>query len=180
MDAGGLPHLLMGSVAEAIFRSATCPVLTVGPHVTRKPFHDFTVDNILFPTDLGEHAQFAAQYALSVAQESSADLTFLHVVPLEEVSRGDQPSVVERSFKKLDKIVPAEAREWCKPKLVVEVGDPVKELLAFAGTERPDLIVLGLPAGKKFNGHFRTGVTYNIVAGAPCPVLTVRDLTNQD
>jgi nucleotide-binding universal stress UspA family protein len=63
---------------------------------------------------------------------------------------------------------------------VVEVGDPVKELLAYAETERPDLIVLGLPAGKKFNGHFRTGVTYNIIAGAPCPVLTVRDVVSNN
>ncbi len=37
----GLQHLLLGSTAEAIVRSATCPVLTVGPHVTTRPYHDF-------------------------------------------------------------------------------------------------------------------------------------------
>ena len=47
-------------------------------------------------------------------------------------------------------------------------------------TERPDLIVLGLPADKKFNGHFRTSVTYKIVSSAPCPVLTVRDLRSDN
>ncbi|HEY5029746.1 MAG TPA: universal stress protein [Candidatus Angelobacter sp.] len=71
--------------------------------------------------------------------------------------------------------IPAEAKDWCKPAFVVEVGDPAKELLRFAATERPDLIVLGLSAGKKFNSHFRTGVTYTIVSSAPCPVLTMRD-----
>jgi hypothetical protein len=35
--------------------------------------------------------------------------------------------------------------------------------------ERPDLIVLGLPWGKKFNGAFHSSVTYNLIAGAPCP-----------
>ena len=172
----GLKHFLMGSVAEAIFRNATCPVLTVGPHVTVRPYHDFSVEKILFPTDLGAHAEFATQYALSVAQENRAQVTFMHVVPLDEAFQHDRTQLVADASKKLETLLPEEAKLWCKPELVVEVGDPVKELLGYAEVERPDLIVLGLPAGKKFNGHFRSGVTYNIVAEAPCPVLTVRDV----
>jgi nucleotide-binding universal stress UspA family protein len=172
----GLQHILMGSIAEAIFRSATVPVLTVGPHVTVRPYQDFKAEKILFPTDLGEHAEFATQYALSVAQDNNAQITFMHVVTLDEAFQRDRAELVNTSFNKLQKLIPPEANEWCKPELKVEIGDPVKELLGFAEAERPDLIVLGLPAGKKFNSHFRTGVTYNIVASAPCPVLTVRDI----
>lgn len=174
----GLSHLLLGSTAEAIVRSATCPVLTVGPHVNTRPSHDFSVENILFPTDLGAHAEFGAQYALSVAQDSCAGVTFMHVITQEEAFQRDRHALVETTYQKLNRIAPPDAKEWCKPDFVVEVGEPVKELLAFAETERPDLIVLGLPAGKKFNGHFRSSVTYNLIAGAPCPVLTVRDVTN--
>jgi len=172
----GLKHLLMGSVAEAIFRHATCPVLTVGPHVTVRPSHDFAAEKILFPTDLGAHAEFATQYALSFAQEGKAEVTFMHVVSLDDAFQHDRAELVNDSYKKLEKLVPEEAKQWCKPELVVEVGDPAKELLGFAATERPDMIVLGLPADKKFNGHFRSSVTYNLIAGAPCPVLTVRDV----
>ena len=171
----GLKHLLMGSVAEAIFRAATCPVLTVGPHVTVRPYHDFKVEKILFPTDLGTHAEFATHYALSVAQENHAQITFMHVVTLEEAFQHDRTPLVTDAYKKLETLLPEDAKQWCQPALVVEVGDPAKELLGFAETERPDLIVLGLPAGKKFNGNFTSGVTYNIVAQSPCPVLTVRD-----
>jgi nucleotide-binding universal stress UspA family protein len=176
----GLKHFLLGSVAEAIFRSATCPVLTVGPHVAVRPYQDFKAEKILVPTDLGTHAEFAAQYALSVAQENRAQITFMHVVTLEEAFQHDSSPLMNTAFAKLKKLLPQDAKEWCEPALKVEVGDPVKELLGYAETERPDLIVLGLPAGKKFNGHFRTGVTYNIVASAPCPVLTVRDLACND
>ncbi|HSK45396.1 MAG TPA: universal stress protein [Candidatus Binatia bacterium] len=174
----GLTHLLMGSVAEAIFRNATCPVLTVGPHVTVRPSHDFKAENILFPTDLGAHAEFATQYALSIAQESRAQVTFMHVVSLEDAFQRDRAELVASSYKKLETLVPAEAEKWCKPELVVEVGDTVKELLGFAESERPDMIVLGLPAGKKFNGGFHSSVTYNLIAKAPCPILTVRDILN--
>lgn len=176
----GLKHFLMGSVAEAVFRHATCPVLTVGPHVTVRPYHDFKAEKILFPTDLGPHAEFATQYALSVAQESKSQVTFMHVVTLEEAFQRDRAPLVAESFKKLETLLPQDAKEWCQPELVVEVGDPVKELLGYANTERPDLIVLGLPAGKKFNGAFHTSVTYNLIAQAPCPVLTVRDVVNND
>jgi nucleotide-binding universal stress UspA family protein len=176
----GLKHFIMGSIAEGIFRNATCPVLTVGPHVTARPYHDFKVENILFPTDLGHHAQFATQYALSVAEESHAHITFMHVISQDEALQNDRVALVEKAYQKLSKIVPAEAKDWCKPGFVVEVGDPTKELVSYAETERPDLIVLGLPAKKKFNGQFRKSVTYNIVTDAPCPVLTVRDAWNEN
>ncbi len=176
----GLKHLFMGSVAEEILRKATCPVLTVGPHVTIRPSHDFKAENILFPTDLGAHAEFATQYALSVAQESRAQITFMHVVSVQEAFQRDRTNLVADTYKKLGTLVPAEAKQWCKPEMVVEVGDTVKELLAFAESERPDMIVLGLPAGKKFNGGFHSSVTYNLIAGAPCPVLTVRDVVSND
>jgi nucleotide-binding universal stress UspA family protein len=176
----GLKHFLMGSVAEAIFRNATCPVLTVGPHVNVRPYNDFKAEKILFPTDLGAHAEFATQYALSVAQEEHAQVTFMHVVTLEEAFQRDRGELVATSYQKLETLLPREAKEWCQPELVVEVGDPIRELLGYAETERPDLIVLGLSAGKKFNGHFQTGVTYNVVASAPCPVLTVRDVENEN
>ncbi|HEU4415965.1 MAG TPA: universal stress protein [Candidatus Angelobacter sp.] len=172
----GIPHFFLGSVAESIFRSATCPVLTVGPHVAVKPFNGFQAEKILFPTDLGAHAEFATDYALSVAQESHAQITFMHVVPLDEAFQRDRTAVINENFRKLESLVPEEAGQWCKPEMVVEIGDPVKELLGYAETERPDLIVLGLPANKKFNGHFRTGVTYKVISSAPCPVLTVRDV----
>jgi nucleotide-binding universal stress UspA family protein len=176
----GLQHFLLGSVAEAVFRHATCPVLTVGPHVNVRPYHDFKAEKILFPTDLGAHAEFATQYALSVAQESKAQVTFMHVVTLEDAFQRDRAPLVADSFKKLETLIPQDAKQWCQPDLVVEVGDPIKELLGYANTERPDLIVLGLPAGKKFNGGFHSSVTYNLIAQAPCPVLTVRDVLNND
>ncbi len=37
--------------------------------------------------------------------------------------------------------------------------------------------ILGLPQNKKFSAHFRTGVTYKTICSAPCPVLTIRDMT---
>jgi nucleotide-binding universal stress UspA family protein len=172
----GLQRFLMGSTAEFIFRNATCPVLTVGPHVAVRPYKDFTVDNILFPTDLGPHAEYAATYALSFAREKRARLTFMHIVSLEEAFQRDRVELMAAARTKLEKLVPSDARKWCEPELVVDIGDPALEVVGYAEKERPDFIVLGLPHDKKFNSHFRTGVTYKLVSSAPCPVLTIRDM----
>ncbi|HEY6306799.1 MAG TPA: universal stress protein [Candidatus Angelobacter sp.] len=172
----GLQRFLMGSCAEFIFRNATCPVLTVGPHVAVRPYKDFSVENILFPTDLGPHVEYAATYALSFAREKHARLTFMHVVSLEEAFQRDRAELVSAARTKLEKLVPSDAKRWCEPELVVDIGDPALEVVGYAQKERPDLIVLGLPHDKKFNSHFRTGVTYKLVSSAPCPVLTIRDM----
>ena len=171
----GLERFLMGSTAEFIFRNSTSPVLTVGPHVAMRPYKDFSVDKILFPTDLGPHAEFAVTYALSLAREKHARITFMHVVPLAEAFQRDRTELVVTARKKLEQLVPSDAQHWSEPEIVVEIGDPAMELVGFAERERPDLIVLGLPQDKKFNSHFRSGVTYKLVSSAPCPVLTIRD-----
>lgn len=173
----GLQRLLLGSTAEFIFRNATCPVLTVGPHVAFRPYNGFIAENILFPTDLGAHAGFAASYAISFAHESRGRLTFMHVVPLETAFQRDRGELIAAATVKLHELIPADAGLWCRPEVVVEVGDPALEVQGYAGKERPDLIVLGLPRKKEFSAHFRTGVTYKLVSSAACPVLTVRDMT---
>lgn len=175
----GLQRFLMGSTAEFIFRNATCPVLTVGPHVAVRPYKGFTVGTILFPTDLGPHAEFAGTYALSFAREKHARLTFMHVVSLDEAFQRDRSELVSAARRKLEKLVPTDAKQWCEPEVVIAIGDPALELVGYAEKERPDLIVLGLPHDKKFNTHFRTGVTYKLVSSAPCPVLTIRDMATE-
>ena len=52
----GFKHLLMGSVAEELFRGLPCPVLTVGPHCSKQAMESAEIRHILFPTDLSEES----------------------------------------------------------------------------------------------------------------------------
>jgi len=173
----GLQRLLMGSTAEFVFRNANCPVLTVGPHVAMRPYNGFFAENILFPTDLGAHAESAVSYALSFAHESRGRLTLMHVLPLETPIDRDPRQMTAAATRKLKSLIPPDTEIWCSPEIVLEVGDPARKVQEYAEKERPDLIVLGLPKNKEFSAHFRTGVTYKLVSSAPCPVLTIRDMT---
>src|ERR1700726_3619150 len=72
-------RFLKGSVAETIFRRASCPVLTVGPAVSGEPESIVNLHEILFATDFSEISMAALPYAISLAEENHARLYLLHV-----------------------------------------------------------------------------------------------------
>jgi len=171
----GLQRILLGSTAELILRNAICPVLTVGPHVSMAERQPDYVDRILFATDLTPQSEYAITHALSLAHERCAHVTLLHVIDSHSRTP-DRRRVVEFCNSELRRLAPSDANLWCDPQFVVIEGDPAQEILNFAENDNTDLIVLGLPQDKVFSTHFRTGVTYSVVSGAACPVLTVRDM----
>jgi nucleotide-binding universal stress UspA family protein len=173
---GKLQKILIGSVAEQIFRMADCAVLTVGPAFKNDADKkEVALNHILFATDYGPGAEKAAAYAISLAQEHNATLTLLHVVESatahteEGVARQRQINVA-----RLRQLLPEGTENWCKPEFRVSFGAPVEEVLNAAQEPKADLIVMGAKAGKSFPGHAPLTIAYNVVTKAPCPVLTVR------
>jgi nucleotide-binding universal stress UspA family protein len=76
----GIKQLTLGSVAQRVFRDATCLVLTVGPN--SYPFDSSRTSlKFLFSTDFRESSLRALPYAISFANQFRAKLTLLHVVP---------------------------------------------------------------------------------------------------
>jgi nucleotide-binding universal stress UspA family protein len=174
----GVGKLLLGSAAEEIFRDATCPVLTVGPHSPADPKPGGEVTRILYATNF-EGPLPAAEYALSLAQEYQAHLTLLHVI--EEPKVGDlvvPQDLIESSKRHLAKIVPLEAELWCVPDFVVERGAVAEKILQVAKDRRADLIVLGIHQAGGVAGaasHLPISTAHKVVSHATCPVLTVRE-----
>ena len=167
----GLKKLVLGSAAEKIFRQAPCPVLTVGPRATGKPHKP---RRILFPTDLSPASLSALPYALSLAEENEATVTFLNLVPL--IPWQEQAAVEESTRKRLEALVPEEAKVWCRPEFEVHFEFPVEGVLFFAEERNVDIIVMGVhkPTGASLTSHLPWTVASEIVSDAPCPVLTVR------
>ena len=174
----GLGKLLLGSVAEEIFRTATCPVLTVGPHSDSSRGARGEFREILYATDFSPESQRGAAYAVSLAQEFQARLILLHVVP--EAKAGDLVSwsdVQASSKALLRRLVPPEAEAWCKPEYFVEHGDPAERILDLANLREMDLIVLGVHPEQGVPGaatHLPIATAHKVVSRATCPVLTVR------
>jgi nucleotide-binding universal stress UspA family protein len=172
---GKVRKVLIGSVAEEIFRQADCAVLTVGPRVKDEPGREVELKNILFATDFGAGAEKAAAHAFSLAQEHGARLTMLHVI--QEATAFTEESVRrQREFtvEKLEHLVPEGVENWCKPVFRATFGEAAEEIITMARETNADLIVMGAKTRKNLAGHVPSTIAYNVVVKAGCPVLTVR------
>jgi nucleotide-binding universal stress UspA family protein len=179
----GVKKLLMGSIAEKIFRHATCPVLTVGPHVSGEPTGETRFPHILFATDFSEESLSALPYAISLAEENQSRLALLHVVREPAVGIVGLEAVRASLMLRLRELVPAEAESWCAVECLVEFGgqftspSPGERILEIAANRGVDLIVLGVRATRGALSpvtHLAYTTAQHIVAHATCPVLTVR------
>ena len=177
----GLQKLLMGSVAEEVFRNAECPVLTVGPHATGCPA-DGKVRHILYATDFGPESVHGLPYAISLAEENRAGLTLLHVAPepvvaLPEPEPGTLPvlnpdEVAASTEKQLRALIPDGAQLWHEPEYMVQFGPPAETIVKVAA-QRADMIVLGVKRPTALTKHLGAGVAYRVACDATCPVLSV-------
>ncbi|MFZ3210212.1 MAG: universal stress protein [Terriglobales bacterium] len=164
----GLKQIVLGSVAETIFRAAPCPVLVVGPNVPKKATLPIFRD-LLFATDLSPASLRALPFVEAFAEENQADLIVLHVSQEKVSSRKEQALAAESLGKWMRELIPP------KPGLEYEVlfGDPVENILKLAADRQCDLILLGAHHASNFACHLPGAVAHRIVAEARCPVLTV-------
>jgi nucleotide-binding universal stress UspA family protein len=172
---GKVQKILIGSVAEEIFRQADTPVLTVGPAVKGENRREVELNNILFATDFGTGAERAAAYAFSLAQEHAAQLTLLHVI--ESSAAYTEESVArqrEINVMRMKQLMPQGSEDWCKPEFRVIFGSVVEEILTASKESKADLVVMGAKPRRNLAGHVPLTIAYNVVRKATCPVLTVR------
>ncbi len=174
----GVGKVLLGSVAEEIFRSAPCPVLTVGPRISKDTERRLEMKEILYATDFTPESLSALPYALSVAQENQAQLTVLHIIGEPETGELVHPKdYVESTLRQLRELVSAEAKTWSEINFRVEQGPAAEKILEAAVALGADLIVLGVRGTTGHMGsttHLLRPTAHRIVIQAECPVLTVR------
>ena len=166
----GVKRLLLGSVAEKVFRQARCPVLIVPPAAGE----EVRITRILYPTDFSKASLQAAPYAFSLARHYRAKLILLHVFEgnihsIEGLAR--QRTLVQ---KRLKRSVLKDVDLDVKPELTVEFGEPAERIRKAAAEWQASLIVLAVRRDKAKVAHLAEGIAYKVVRQAPCPVLTVR------
>lgn len=179
---GGFEHLVLGSVTEKVLRKASCPVLTVPPRArstSKLPFKQ-----LLCPIDFSESSLAALELAVSLANESDADLTILHVFEqsADEEPRTNRPIVAPEYLRemeadvtaRLDALVPRSVGGACRPQTRTVHGKPYRAILGIATEDNADLIVMGVHGRGAIDLMLFGSTTNQVVRRATCPVLTVR------
>ena len=185
----GFERLLLGSVTEKVLRRATCPVLTVPPHTHSTSTLPFR--RLLCAVDFSDSSLRGLELACSLAKQSTAALTLLHVVewpwhepppPVLEELPSDQAAAlaefrryVETSaIARLRALTPEAGEGHCVIEPRVAHGKPYTEILRVATEDRADLIVIGVHGRNAADVMLFGSTTNQIVRRATCPVLTLR------
>ena len=185
----GVEKLILGSVAEEVFREADCPVLSVGPHSYHEARVEFPgeTSNYLFATDFGEASLSALPHAVSFASRMKARLILAHVIPAGPLPpiagwyRASEVLAMRENaqmacVRRLEQLVNCEGEAPIEMEFVVHFGMPSEKILQVALDKKVDLIILGLRRASLAGtiSHLPWATAYEIVSGAGCPVLTVR------
>jgi len=144
----------------------------------------FAPKHVLVPVDFSEPSMRALQYAGSIAERYDASLHVVHVVPNPYI---DDPAglylplpinyvtdLVNHAQRRLDELLAPGDRERLRVKAIVKVGDPVRQVVAYAEGESIGVIVMGTHGRSGVAHLFLGSVAERVVRMAPCPVLTVR------
>ena len=153
----GIEKLLLGSVAEQVFRNANCPVLTVGPHSYQEGRVDLTDEpqTYVFATDFGEASLHAIPFAISLARHAHAKLIVVHVVPAARTPEGSgwyrtsdlmlmRENARMACLRQLEHLLPNDEQAPLETESVVQFGVPSEKILQVALNRKADLIILGL------------------------------------
>ena len=179
----GLAHVLLGSTAERVIRTAPCPVLAV--HMKKDAsavkHGGMTLERMLVPIDFSDCSLDALEYAALVARQAKASIDLLHV--LEPVSYGldftlghaeDRQRRRERITRRLEDLSAALSATGLTIKTHVRGGVPTDSILDSVHSVSGDLIVMGTH-GRRGLSHVMAGsVTEAVLRRSECPVLTVR------
>jgi nucleotide-binding universal stress UspA family protein len=174
---GGVKKALLGSVSEEIVYSACCPVLTVGPYVSKKPIPELNLRKILCSTDLMPSAARILAYALWLADTEHAQVTLLHTIERPSNVPLGYPEVErEGAMKRLEQLVPVGTKPSAEMELIVEFGTPAEQILKVAERQDADLIVMGphSTSHPRISAHFPWVIAHQVLCHAHCPVLTVQ------
>jgi len=171
----GLRKLVLGSVAEEVFRQAPCPVLTIGPRCWKANSQGIGLKHVLFPTDFSVDSVRALPFAIAIAAEFNATLTVLSIVEiLSPEASFDCPRIVAVLEKHMREMVCTAAPMPPRTDFQVEFGDIVEHVVQSASRLETALIVCGLRPLDSYVDSLPWMHAYKVVCNAGCPVLTLR------
>jgi len=180
----GIERLLVGSVAERVLRTASCPVMVVPPH-DAVPTETVSFKHIVCAVDFSASSLAALRWAVSLAKETDAHLWLLHTIEVppelrvstvvtdEEVAELNASARAD-ALSRLRSLIPPQAAEFCSIETATAAGEAAHAILQFAAEHKADLVVMGAQGHGAIDRLIFGSKTRDVIGGATCPVLTVR------
>ena len=160
----GAPEHKLGSVAERVLRGAKCHILIA----RKKTAGNELYQHILVPVDGSKDAQYAAEFASSIARRSSSNLYVYHVVH----NKKKMPKGIEITQKAVDIAIPKGIRTDSS----VGEGGIAPEILKEIYDKSIDLTVIGYTGKGKISRLILGSVSEKVIRSAACSVFVVKSI----
>jgi nucleotide-binding universal stress UspA family protein len=182
----GLEHILLGSTAERVVRTASCPVLTVkastaAPSQTGVRSDGLRFQRLLIPVDFSASSLEALEYGLHFAKHVGSTVTILHA--LEPVAYGldftlgsgvewrTQKAYVEGRLEILRALCTSNG---VTAQHALKAGLPADSIRDYAERQQVDLVIMGTHGRRGISRMLSGSVAEAMLRLATCPVVTVR------
>lgn len=170
--AAGVDRFVLGSTAEEILRNIACPVVTVGPHVAHRSDGDPHLRRIIYATDFTESSLGALKFAALFSQGKDAALRILHVADhsaRDSQSDEERFTAIRADLETIDSLWKDRPVDY-----LTVLGKNISQAISNEAEHfGADLIVLGIHRAPGFATHLRASIAFQVIAAAPCAVLTV-------
>jgi len=176
---GFMSHALRRSSSEKLIKSLQMPMLVIrGAKAETSKTGDIQIRKILCPTDFSDMSGKALKVARELKEALSSKLDVIHVSTDYEIAKIKTlehkeeaiQELHERAKNKLDEFLQVHA---VQEKGVIDEGEPERKIVAFAGENDIDLIVISARGLGLIKGMLIGSVTDAILKTSPCPVLVV-------
>ena len=171
--AHGLERLILGSVAESILRTVSCPVLTLGPGCGDIPQEGLALRTILYASVLRHPSETALRYAASLARATHVQVELVHVIEEIPEMQGRELDIEMQS--QADMLADALKGSGIQMDVHHVYGEPVEAIIRQSIRSKADLIVLGVERGRKLASLLPAGIAYRLICSAVCPVVTLKN-----
>jgi len=166
--------LLMGSIAEELFRLSPCPVLTVGPKTAPVPAKR-ELRHVLCPVEFAPDTSRAARYAVSLAERYDAMLTVMNVREDMPASSSTTEQFTQPMVRWIQDNVSQDSNLRNRIRFERGFGPVTDSILDFVAKADVDIVVMSVRRlDPVMAARLESGTAHALVSRAPCPVLTIR------
>jgi nucleotide-binding universal stress UspA family protein len=168
----GIARWFMGSVTERLLRQLPVPILIISEGKQKRAAPP-NFRKILLTTDFSDGAPEAVSYTLSLAQESQAIVTLLHVMPHTAGFELPYEKPREEIQAELASLIPEDSRSSGTVLTEILSGVPFKEILSFIEQHTPDLVVMNIHGKGALERALLGSTAERVIRGTPCPILAI-------
>jgi nucleotide-binding universal stress UspA family protein len=167
-------RILLGSVAEEIFREIGCPVVVIGPKARFRK--NLKKVRLMFATDLAPHSLAVLSQLSKLSARFHSEVAVLRAVP----HHADIPGTRKRLQKEMREKLWAAADQKLRRRIKnikIEFSTPAKGILNVPNRLHADAIVMGIRSGGELSRaatHIPWTLAHRVIAEAKCPVITIR------